>query len=486
LFREENSICLQELSPDEARQLFRNIWRGGFASTSDEVVESLARELSYLPHQIVLVARDIVNRQIAPLDYLEELRRNKADNQHSVLVDHPGLQTVYENLPPMGKNVFPYIGVVAAKGWTHEALVAVSQLRRRDVETGTRQLVSAGFLKGNAEGGYRCSPVVRHFALSLLREMGGDALVKSTRAVLARHILRQARETSRLFRQSLLDEFLDNKEHRERFNQALIAAFQPATIKGRPGDSVPMRSRPGLAEEDIIQDVFEKVVLGEPVFINKWAELLNSKLCQRQRSLLDDALAWALEREDWSLVRRFATISMSALESDLIKTGGITQHQQVSISEFAFGPMRDYQLSSMTMDSTLRAVRIIQPHFDDLEMVLTQWSGVHLYRPTFNIVDMVNAYMPGLVVRDGTFVDVDARGADLRGAIFYNCYLEDVNFRFADMSGADFIHCRGGNIDLRNTNLRGTTVVTSNFNNVIMYEADQSSFQPLLDPNSPV
>lgn len=485
LFPEENSICLQELAPDQAVQLFRNIWRGGFAATSPDVVQSLAQELSYLPHQIVLVARDIVNRQIAPQDYLEELRRNKLERQHSVVMDHPGLQTVFENLPPMGKQVFPYIGVVGTKGWTHEALVAVSQLKRRDVETGTRQLISAGFLKGDGEGGYRCSPVVRRFALSLLREIGGDALIRSTRAGLARHILRQARETSRIFRESLLDDFLKDVSRQKRFNKALTTAFLPASVKGQPGESVPLRSRPGLAENDIIQDVFEQVVFDEPEFLQRWAELLNSKLCQRQRSLLQDALTWAVEKEDWSLVRRFATLSMSALDTDLKKASDGDGRQPVSISEFAFGPIRESNLSGVMLDSILLGVRMIDTLFDDCEMVSTRWTGVHLYRPALLNVDMVNAHMPGLVVRDGTFENVDARGADLRGAIFYNCYLEDVNFRFADLSSADFIHCKGGKIDLRNTNLRGITVVSSEFTDVILYEADQSIFQPLLGPNRP-
>ena len=192
LFREENSVCLQELMPDEAEQLFRNIWRGSFSATTAEVVRAMAGELGYLPTQIVLVARDIINRQIAPQDYLEELRRQKKERQLTVASENPGLQTVYENLPAKGRDIFPYIGVVGASGWTLEDLVTVSQLKRHEVEVGLRQLVLAGFLRGDIEGGYRCSPVVRRFALSLLLDIGGEALVQSCYAVLARHILRQA------------------------------------------------------------------------------------------------------------------------------------------------------------------------------------------------------------------------------------------------------------------------------------------------------
>jgi hypothetical protein len=485
LFRESNSVCLQELTPEEAEHLFRNIWRGSFRATSSEVVRSLAGELGYLPTQIILVARDIINRQIAPQDYLEELRRNKAENQLHVTMDHPGLQTVYENLPPRAKQVFPFIGIVGYRGWTLEDLVTVSQLKRQEVDTGLRQLVLAGFLKGDLDGGFRCSPGVCNYALSLMREMGGEELVQISRAVMARHILRQARDTSRLFRQTIMDDFLDSKERQRQFTSALDEAFLPASVRGRPGDSVPLRSRPGLTELDIIQDVFERVVLATPKYYDRWTELLASKLCQRQRMLLEDALVWAIQKEDWSLVRRFATLSMSASDSDFGHHFDGSAEGTISVGGFSFGPLRGCKFSGGQLDTDFQAVRLIDPHFENCELVSTCWEGVHLYRPQFINVDMVNAYMPGLVVRDGTLIDVDARGADFRGAIFYNCYLESFNFRYADISAADFIHCRGGKIDLRNTNLRGTTFVGTTFTEVTYYEADQSVFKPLVDSSHP-
>ncbi len=485
LFREANSVCLPELTPEESEQLFRNIWRGSFRATSSEVVRSLAQELGYLPTQIILVARDVINRQIAPRDYLEELRRNRMDNSLSITLDHPGLQTVYENLPHKAKQVFPFIGIVGHRGWTLEDLVTVSQLKRQEVDTGLRQLVLAGFLKGDKDGGFRCSPGVCNYALSLLREMGGDELVQISRAVLARHILRQARDTSRLFRQTIMDDFLDDPKRQKEFARVLNETFKPAAIRGRPGDSVPLRSRPGLTELDIIQDVFERVVLEEPEYFDRWTELLGSKICQRQRLLLEDALVWAVQKEDWSLVRRFATLSISASDTAFSKHCESARPEETPKGIFGFGPLRDCKFSGGQLDTDFQAVRLIDSHFENCELVSTSWEGVHLYRPLFMNVDMVNAYLPGLVVRDGTFIDVDARGADFRGAIFYNCYLEEFNFRFADISAADFIHCRGGRIDLRNTNLRGTTFVGTTFTEVTYYEADQSVFKPLVDSTRP-
>ncbi len=486
LFLEENSISLPELTPAEAEQLFRKIWRGAFSATPTRVIQDLAQELGYLPPQIVLVARDIINRQIAPQDYLDELRRQRQDRQFSIVESFPGLKTVYENLPEKGKLVFPYIGVVGVSGWTLEALVTVAQLKRQDVEIGLRQLVLAGFLKGDIEGGYRCSPSVRNFALSLLRELGGDALVRTARAVLARHILRQAKDTTHLFRQSLLDDYLLDSDRQEMFSKALHEAFMPVFAPGpRSQNTIPLRSRPALGDTDVVQDVFEQVVLNDPEYFSRWTELLSSELCLRLRNHLEEALKWSIEREDWSLVRRFATLSLSAYGTDLKGKYENDVRQPVNISEFTFGPLRNCNLSNVYLDSTFQAARLIEPRLNHCEMISSCWSGVHLHRPSFNDVDMVNAYMPGLIVRDGTFIDVDARGADLRGAIFYNCYLESINFRYANLAGADFVHCRGGTIDFRNTNLRGTTLVSSIFNNVTYYQAEQSVLKPMLDSNRP-
>lgn len=483
----ESSVYLQEMSAQGAVTLFRNVWKDAYVSTSSEVIGALAEELSYLPTQIVLVARDILNRQVSPADYLEEMRLKKGERQFSVAVNNPGLQVVYENLPAEGQAVLPFVGAIGSREWDLDTLAALSQMKPGLVAVALRQLEAAGFFRVVPEtGDYRCTPVVRDFALARLRELGGEALERSSRAVMAHYALRQALETSRHYRQSLLDDFLSDEARKESFIQVLKEVVLPSVVESHHGDtSVTVQATPGLGDVDFIQEAFEKLVLAEAEYLKRWTELLNTDQCLDQRCYLEEALEWAVQKEDWSLVRRFASLSIGAFVSELIIAAEEGRILPMTIKGVSFGPLRGLDLAGVQLDSNLRAARLIEPKISRCELVTTHWAGVHLYRPSLAGVDMVSAHMPGLVVQDGTFIDVDLRGADLRGAIFYNCYFVRANFRYANMEGAEFINSGGSDVDLRGTDLDGASFHRSTFKDVIYYEADQARFKELMDTEAP-
>ncbi len=155
-----------------------------------------------------------------------------------------GFQAVFENLPQQGRAALPFLGVLGDNAWDAHALSAISQLPYNDVEISLRQLERVGFVTRVADERYQCSPVGREFALSRLRDMGGEPLVRQARSVMAYQALRAALDITTFGRQSLLRDYLKDATQKKRFLKALGETFQldeldwstetPASSRPRP------------------------------------------------------------------------------------------------------------------------------------------------------------------------------------------------------------------------------------------------------------
>jgi hypothetical protein len=387
---------------------------------------------------------------------------------------------VFENLPAQGQSVLPYIGIVGDGDWDLEALTAVSQLPRNQVEAGLRQLAMNGFLHNLPDGSYRCSPLAQQFALERLHGLGGPDLVRSAQAVYAHYSLRHAVETTQRFRQTLLDDFLQAPERKRKFSQALRNAFFPDESKSHVGGaSAAIQSTIGPGDYDLVQEAFEDAVLSDPEFLKRWTDWLNSENCLDQKHQLEHILDWAVDQAYWRLVRRFALLSIGTYSAELVAMGDKQTRPPLFLNRLSFGPLRGVNLARVQIDGNLRGVRLVGPSLTDCELVTASWRGVHLYHPALTEVDMVGLEAPGLVVRDAFLIDLDLRQADLRGALFYNCFFRNVNFRHTDLSEAEFVNSGGSGIDLRGANLECARFTGCTLNQVLYYEVDTARLENL-------
>jgi hypothetical protein len=364
------------------------------------------------------------------------------------------------------------VGVIGSGAWPAATLAAVAQLPLDDVETALRQLVRVGFIKESGDGRYECSPAGREFGLTSLRDLGGEALVRSAQGILAYQTLRASDEIMMLRRQSILKDFLADEARKERFLAALRESFLPEGFGKGHGDTGTLQATPGLGDYDIVQDAFEGVVLAEAEFLARWQSFINTSLCIDQAHHLEAALRWAIEHEDWALARSFYNVSIGVYVPELTAIGEQERKMAVRASGFRFGAIRNLRLSGAALESTLYGVRMIAPSLVHCDLIGAFWGGVRLHRPTMTHVDMVDAAMPGLVVQDGALTDIDFRGTDLRGAVFYNCQFIRANFRGADLRQARFLSCAGADLDLRGARLEGIAFHHCQFSRVVYYKAD--------------
>jgi hypothetical protein len=472
LIDSDNSVALPEMTPDEALRLFRAIWKDAFRSTPDETLYDLAAVLNNIPTQIALVARDIITRQITPADYLAELRLHRGERPMPTF-NFSGFQAVFENLPQQGRAALPFLGVLGDNAWDAHALSAISQLPYNDVEISLRQLERVGFVTRVADARYQCSPVAREFALSRLRDMGGEPLVRQARSVMAYQALRAALDITTFGRQSLLRDYLKDAAQKKRFLKALGETFQLDDLEMEHGNTGKLQSTPGLGILDVIQDAFEESALQEEAYLRNWQKWINASLCSEQARHLESALRWSVNQEDWGLARGFAALSIGVYVPEMIAAGTRELMTSMTMNGLRFGALRGVNLSYVQLESSLWGVRFIAPRFSHCDLVGAYWGGVRLERPNLTNVDLVNASLPALVVQDGLLTQVDFRGADLRGAVFYNCFFNRVNFRTADLREAELISCTAVDLDLRGARLEGIGFHNCNLDQVVYYKADE-------------
>lgn len=467
-----HSVSLAEMTPEEAVSLFRSIWKTAYHSTQDDTLKELAATLNYIPGQIALVARDIITRQITPSDYLAELRLHRGERP-MVAFNLSGFQAVFENLPEQGRAVLPFIGVLGASAWDAHALSAISQLSYNEVEIALRQMERVGFVTRTPDDRYQCSPMAREFALSRLRDMGGEPLVRQARSVMAYQALRTALDITTFSRQSMLREYLKDAEQKKRFLKALNETFQVEDLGLEPGSTGKLQATPGLGLLDVVQDAFEESALLEVDYLRNWQDWINASLCVNQARNLETALRWAIDQEDWGLARGFAALSIGVYVPEMIVSGTKERKASVAMKGLRFGALRGVRLSYVQLESNLWGVRFIAPRFSHCDLVGSYWGGARMERPELSSVDLVNASLPALVVQDGMLSRIDFRGADLRGSVFYNCYFNKVNFRTADLREAEFISCSGFDLDLRGARMDGIGFHNCALSDVVYYKSDE-------------
>jgi hypothetical protein len=449
--RDNESACrMAGLTPEEAVEMFTRRLRqdDGTLACDEATMRALAEKLDYMPGTIGTVARDINVKLLTPEDYLEALDVRRAGDTSTAFP--PGLEAVYEKLPDEGRALLPFLGVLKSLPWGPDDMAAVSLRPAREIEIGLAQLKRAGLIDTQESGRYHTPVTVSDYAYHKLWEMGGWELVEATLVLRSADILNKAEFILRYARQSLLGDQWQDKDVRNAMMESVSRQFSNAvTAKIRKSPETNLLTIP----LDPLQDYFENEVLTRQVYAQQWLDMLQASSFPMVRRQLEEIFDWALQEEDWQLVRRFGN-RVGVNNSWIINADMLGDEPDKNWVElgFVFALLKNITAARVEMvHVTLKGSHVKASTWGNCRFIDTQWPGAHVVACTFNQIDMVGMKMPGGIVTGCSFHDVDARHGDFRGTIFQQCTFEDVNFRSARLENAKFIDCYFTNVDFRLT-----------------------------------
>ncbi|WP_420640880.1 pentapeptide repeat-containing protein [Candidatus Leptofilum sp.] len=463
----EKSYQLSGMTEAEALQLFDQLLKqtDGSKAYDDASLKALAEKLDYIPAAINTVVRDIKIKLTTPEDYLEILASN--DDVGAIFHPHlPGLETVYDNLPENAKTLFPFLGILKNSLWTADDLYTISRKGSRVIETGLAQLERAGLIeKGeNREWQgerpftrYRTPSTISNFAFEKLLEIGGEHLIAATTVLQASDTMQKAEMVLRYVRQAILKECWRDENNRNLLIQSIDKQFanKGAAVTGQNGRSAEESTSMFAIPRDPLLDFFENVVLSNDAHTEKWLSTLRATDFPMLRNQLEEVFNWALEKEDWPLLRQFAN-NINVNTEWLIDTKllGEKEERDWVKFNFLFPLLKRLEVKNFELvDVILKAPNIKKSSWENCQFIATKWLGAYIFSSTFTDIDMVGIEMPGGVIANSKFIDVDARYGDFRGTIFQKCIFKNVNFRGARFDKAKFVDCYFSRVDFRLTRL---------------------------------
>ncbi len=447
---DESSCRLSGMTPDEAVRLFTNglLNDDGTAECDEDTMLALAEKLDYIPAAINAVARDINVKLVTPEDYLEALQLRRDEDGSTAQLS--GLETVFQELPDEGQALFPFLGILRNVPWSADDLFAILLNANRVIEVGLAQLKRAGLVDQQESGSFRTPLTISDFALNKLRELGGRPLVEAVVALRSADILRKGELILRYARQSLLDECWKDDAIRKEMMDSVAQQFSNSvrtTI--RKSEDTNLMTVP----LDPLQDFFEDVVLTRHPYVDLWLDMLQGSGFPMIRYQLEEVFDWAVEREDWPLVRRFAN-RLGVNTAWIVDTqlSGKLDEKNWAQFGFSFALLKNITAANVELlRVSLKASHIKSTNWTDCQFVATEWRGTHVVSSTFTGIDMVGMVLTAGIVTGCTFTAVDARFGDFRGTIFQQCTFDDVNFRAARLEKAKFIDCYFNQVDFRLT-----------------------------------
>jgi hypothetical protein len=449
--REGESSCrLSGMTADEAVQLFTQRLQSDDGTVECDIgtMLALSEKLDFIPASINAVARDINVKLVTPEDYLQALEEGHAESGSAVHL--LGLETVFEELPEEGRALFPFLGVLRNVPWTADDLFAILLNASNVIEVGLAQLKRAGLVDDLEAGSFRTPLTISEYALSKLRDLGGQPLVEAAMALRSADILRKAELILRYARQSLLDECWKDESTRQKMMDSVARQFSGSvTTSIRKSENTNLMAVP----LDPLQEFFEDVVLTEHPYVQQWVDVLQAAGFTLIRKQLEQVFDWAVEQEDWPLVRRFANrVRVNTAWIVDTELSGTADQKNWAQFGFTFALLKKLTANQVeVLDFDLKGSHVKSTSWTDCQFVAVEWYGVHVLSSTFTGIDMVGMVMSAGVVTGCTFADVDARFADLRGTIFQQCTFDNVNFRGASLEHAKFIDCYFNDVDFRLT-----------------------------------
>jgi hypothetical protein len=428
-------VKVPEFTLSQSRRLFRKIWSCNqeLLATADSVIDELAELQQFMPPDIKLAARDILENRISPQEYIDDFRRRMKKEGFYNQPFYTAFGPLHKRLPEEAKRIIPYIGLLGRR-WNTDSLLAVTPYSRHEIEVGQRHLETFGLVDSvsSDHNWYATESIFRKFARTKLHERGGDEHVRATRrSAVVNHLNTFDRFVSdhRLY---ILNEFLQDETRRNQFIHALTEAIHEwlpgfADIRDAREQAKIVSSTSGL---DLIQEIFEKIVLADPVFNRCWNEVFETETLKSLTHYLGKALQWAVEQEDWLLLQRFSKLGSRVVQFDL-------QAEQEDGIQVHFGVLRDSELNfkGESLQTDFRGTRITGVNWRHCSFEEAEWYGVELRNSRFEDIDLVLAELPGLVAYNCQFTNIDARRTDLRGARFIGCEFSGAQLQNARLDG---------------------------------------------------
>ncbi|MCS6883590.1 MAG: pentapeptide repeat-containing protein [Oscillochloridaceae bacterium] len=473
-------VLLSRVELHEALEIYRQALgherANGFEPILKEIVEALDGHLQL----IVTSARLLQSGATSPQRYLERLRQH--EEQRALHANHLAdtLERLVQELSASQQHLFDCIGVLGEGDWSVELLAAVAMRRPGDMLDDLAALVAANVIER------RPDPTARSASTETDQERARPGPTDWYRA-------------GGLAREVALRRLKGRGDYHLRAAQTLMARYLLDRAEELAAD---LRSRPAVAGRPE-----HKLAPGSEAFISGFRAEMAAEMPH-----LRQALRWAVEHEDWPLVRRFAALPYTALIQRLttnsfeltldLSMGTISEptvwplepddppylsipalvpsqlwtvhpgarpvsdddrnarRPATFVSEKAGQPRAECDLNWH-----LTACHLVDGVFRRTTFTNARWTGVRAPELILIDVDMGSCQMPACDFSNNTWVGVKARNASLRESSLRRALLRDVHLNGASLERVDFSYAVLERVRLTGANLRG-----ANFTGAILKE----------------
>ncbi len=469
-------ISLDGLERDADIELLLTVQLGpSYVQLHREALLEVAHQVDNNPLQILSLARDLAARRKTPQALLRAIQQDAAGI--AAATGGRGIEISIQDLDSTTRDLFPLLGALGASSWRADAIAAAAMCSPMALQIPLAELRERGLVQQHADGRFYLNLQARQIAHRLF-EAHDRYHRDATFTCLARYFLDLAHDTAQALR------------------------VQP-NIQGGSGTVMDMP---------------------DEAFIGAFRATMLPELPHLRR-----VFDWAIEREDWSLLLRFADVAYAGLLTFLTVTGSesrfpltLTTVVEPLISprgdqarvdfqtligavEWSYDPTPDLPASSGSPETTatssahrtgtvrplelclsLTVGAVIDGTIEQARLVDAQWVGVRAVGLILRDCEMVGSRMVACDLRQatwcggaaqqcdltGTILDyalirqVEMHRAVLRGASLKGAVLENTYLRGADLRGANLTGALLEDVDLRGADLSGALLTGAHLTNV--------------------
>ncbi len=432
----------QRLGPfkgEEALTLFQTLLNKAQLESNPEVLREISERFDHLPQLVASAALILAEGKASPATYLRNLRQAESAGQVLARSASEGLEITLQSLRPEQVELFEWIGVLGEGDWHYKMLAAVALRPPAEVRQTLDTLVGNGLVESANNDRYRVNTLTHEFLEGRVRRQA-EYNRQAAYHLLARYCLDVAQDIA-----STLNARSDWQD-------------ETAAVSRPPDeDNFARAFRDGLAPE----------------------------LSHIQR-----VLDWAVQCENWDLIRRFSylphmdlvscifaanarylklALNMATLRTPVIyhRRGNSTLNINISgdLKDFAVDTRGDND-SRCDLELNLLASFIADGVFEYVNFMDVHWIGVRTSNLIVKHADMVGSDFVACDFSHSVWKDCDARRANLLGSNLSHAVLRNVNLRGANLRDANLTGAVLAEVDLRGADLRGVNFAGARLRNL--------------------